>query len=31
MHVLSNPWPKLKIDVDSLMDSLSTVVLQWNQ
>ena len=31
VHALSNPWPKLKIDVDSLTDSLSMVVMQWNQ
>jgi len=31
VHALSNPWPKLKMDMDSLADSLSTVVMQWNQ
>ena len=31
MHTLSNPWPKMKIDADSLADSLMTVVVQWTQ
>ena len=31
MHALSNPWPKLKMDSDSLTDSLTTVVMQWTQ
>ena len=31
VHVLSNPWPKLKMDVDSLTGSLVTVVVQWKQ
>ena len=31
MHALSNPWPKLKMDANSLTDSLTTVVAQWTQ
>ena len=31
MHALSNPWPKLKMDANSLADSLTTVVAQWTQ
>ena len=31
VHALSNPWPKLKIDSDSLTDSLATVVMEWSQ
>lgn len=31
MHALSNPWLKLKIDSDSLADSLTTVVMEWTQ
>ena len=31
VHALSNPWPKMKIDADSLADSLTTVVVQWTQ
>ena len=31
VHALSNPWPKLKMDVNSLMDSLTTVVTLWTQ
>ena len=31
MHALSNPWPKLKMDVNSLTNSLTTVVAQWTQ
>jgi len=29
MHVLSNPWLKLKVDSDSLTDSLTTMVMEW--
>ena len=31
VHALSNPWPKLKIDSDSLADSLTTIVMEWTQ
>ncbi|KAI5995117.1 hypothetical protein EDD15DRAFT_2366042 [Pisolithus albus] len=31
VHALSNPWPKLKMDVDTLTESLTTVVMQWTQ
>jgi len=31
VHALSNPWPKIKINADSLGDSLTTVVVQWTQ
>ena len=31
VHALSNLWPKLKMDVNSLTDSLTTVVAQWTQ
>ena len=31
VHALSNPWPKLKIDAVSLTDSLTTVVMEWDQ
>ena len=31
VHALTNPWPKLKIDSDSLADSLTTVVMEWTQ
>ncbi|KIM51929.1 hypothetical protein SCLCIDRAFT_33064 [Scleroderma citrinum Foug A] len=31
VHALSNPWPKFKMDNISLTDSLTTVVMEWNQ
>ena len=31
VQALSNPWPKLKMDANSLTDSLTTVVAQWTQ
>ncbi|KAI6004881.1 hypothetical protein EDD15DRAFT_2359797 [Pisolithus albus] len=31
VHALSNPWPRLRMDVDSLTDGLTTVVMQWTQ
>ena len=31
VHALSNPWPKLKKVTISLTDSLTTVVMEWDQ
>ncbi|KAF8547508.1 hypothetical protein OG21DRAFT_1490167 [Imleria badia] len=32
VHALANPWPKKQMDLEnSIMDSLTTVVMQWTQ